>query len=381
MTGEAPFRVVYLHGMVRDERGQKMSKTKGNVLDPLDLTDRFGTDALRFTLITMGSPGNDLNLSADRVEANRNFANKLWNVARFVLANINPDDIARDADGSPAAPGRDQMALADRWIVSRLHALEADVTRLLESYLLGEAGRQMYDFLWGDLADWYIEAAKPRLQGSDAPVVRQTLAYTLERALRLLHPIMPFITETIWQRLPHGGEALIVAPWPTGGATDEEAERAFTLLIDIVRAVRNARSEAGVEPARWIAASIAAGPHADALASHSQREILSRLARIADDQLTIAPSVDADAQATALVVADATVYLTGMVDVAAERARLARELDEASGHVERTRAQLTNENFVARAKPEVVQGARDRLAAAEERVARLRERLAVLGAA
>jgi valyl-tRNA synthetase len=379
MTGEAPFRVVYLHGMVRDERGQKMSKTKGNVLDPLDLTDRFGTDALRFTLITMGSPGNDLNLSTDRVEANRNFANKLWNVARFVLANINHDDIARDADGSPSAPERDQMALADRWIVSRLHRLEADVTRLLEGYLLGEAGRQMYDFLWGDLADWYIEAAKPRLQGSDAPIVRQTLAYTLERALRLLHPIMPFITETIWQRLPHGGEALIVAPWPTAGETDEEAERAFTLLIDIVRAVRNARSEAGVEPARWIAASIAAGPHADALAS--QREILSRLARIADDQLTIAPSVDADAQATALVVADATVYLTGMVDVAAERTRLARELEEATGHVERTRAQLTNENFVARAKPEVVQGARDRLAAAEERVARLRERLAVLGAA
>jgi valyl-tRNA synthetase len=379
MTGEAPFSVVYLHGMVRDERGQKMSKTKGNVLDPLDLTDRFGTDALRFTLITMGSPGNDLNLSTDRVEANRNFANKLWNVARFALANISPDDIARAADGSPAMPERDQMALADRWIISRLHGLETDVTRLLDGYLLGEAGRQIYEFLWGDLADWYIEAAKPRLQGADAPVVRQTLAYTLERALRLLHPFMPFITETIWQRLPHGGDALIVAPWPVPGETDEAAERAFSLLIEIVRAVRNARSEAGVEPGRWIAASIAAGPHADALAS--QREILSRLARIADDQLTIAPSVEADAQATALVVADATVYLTGMVDVAAERARLTRELEEATGNVERTRAQLTNENFVARAKPEVVQGARDRLAAAEERVARLRERLDVLGAA
>ena len=170
---------------------------------------------------------------------------------------------------------------------------------------------------------------------------------------------------------------MIVAPWPVAGATDEEAERAFTLLIDIVRAVRTARAEAGVEPARWIAASIAAGPHAEALAT--QREVLSRLARIADDQLTIAPAVDADAQATALVVADATVYLTGMVDVAAERVRLAKELEEATGHVERTRAQLTNENFVARAKPEVVQGARDRLAAAEERVDRLRARLDVLG--
>jgi valyl-tRNA synthetase len=379
MMGEVPFRVVYLHGMVRDERGQKMSKTKGNVLDPLDLTDRYGTDALRFTLVTMGSPGNDLNLSVDRIEGNRNFANKLWNVARFVLANVEPETTARDADGSPAAPDPGRMEIADRWIVSRLHALEAEVTRLLEGYLLGEAGRQIYDFLWGDLADWYIEAAKQRLQGEDAPIVKQTLAYTLERALRLLHPFMPFITETVWQRLPHGGEALIVAPWPAPGATDEEAERAFGLLIEIVRAIRNARSEAGVEPGRWIAAAIAAGPHAEAL--DTQREILSRLARIADDQLMIAPTADADARATALVVADTTVYLTGLVDVEAERARLARELEEGKAQAERIRAQLANENFVSRAKPEVVQGARDRLAATEERIARLRERLDLLGAA
>src|SRR5205823_4595350 len=160
MMDDVPFRVVYLHGMVRDERGQKMSKTKGNVLDPLDLTDRYGTDALRFTLITMGSPGNDLNLSVERIEGNRNFANKLWNVARFVLANVTPAEVARDAEGSPAAPDPARTEIVDRWIVGRLHALEADVTRLLEGYLLGEAGRQIYDFLWGDLADWYIEAAK-----------------------------------------------------------------------------------------------------------------------------------------------------------------------------------------------------------------------------
>jgi valyl-tRNA synthetase len=377
MMDDVPFHTVYLHGMVRDEHGQKMSKTKGNVLDPLDLTDRYGTDALRFTLVTMGSPGNDINLSVERIEGNRNFANKLWNVARFVLANITPEAITRDADGAPAAPDTQETALADRWIVSRLHTLEGEVTRLLEDYLLGEAGRQIYDFLWGDLADWYIEAAKPRLQGADAPVVRQTLAYTLERALRLLHPFMPFITETIWQRLPHGGEALIIAPWPESGPTDAEAEDAFSLLIDLVRAVRNARSEAGVEPGKWIAATIAAGPHAEALAS--QREIFSRLARIADDQLTIAPSVAAPAQATALVVADVVVYLTGMVDVAAERTRLSRDIAEAEGHAERSRAQLTNGNFVARAKPDVVQATRDRLAAADERVTRLRARLVALG--
>lgn len=376
MMGDVPFRVVYLHGMVRDERGQKMSKTKGNVLDPLELTDRYGTDALRFTLMTMGTPGNDINLSVERIEGNRNFANKLWNVARFVVANIVPEQIAHDERGAPAAPAADAMALPDRWIVSRLHALEGEVTRLLEEYLLGEAGRQIYDFLWGDLADWYIEAAKPRLQGADAAVVRQTLAYTVERSLRLLHPFMPFITETIWQRLPHGGDALIIAPWPEAGAMDSGAEHEFGLLIDLVRAVRNARSEAGVEPGKWIAAAIGAGTHTAALIS--QREVFTRLARVADDQLTIAPVVDAPAQATTLIVADVILYLTGLVDVAAERRRLTQEIAEAEGHADRTRAQLTNENFVARARPEVVQAARDRLAASDERVARLRARLAAL---
>ncbi|MCA1669205.1 MAG: valine--tRNA ligase [Thermomicrobia bacterium] len=377
MLDEVPFHTVYLHGMVRDERGQKMSKTKGNVLDPLALTDTYGTDALRFTLVTMGTPGNDLNLSVDRIEGNRNFANKLWNVARFVLANVTPEEIARDATGAPFPPDAAEMALADRWIISRLHTLEGEVTRLLEGYLLGEAGRQIYDFLWGDLADWYIEAVKPRLQqGADGPVVRQTLVYALERALRLLHPFMPFITETIWQRLPHGGDALMLAPWPVPGPTDAEAEGAFSLLIDLVRAVRAARSEAGVEPATWIAATIAAGAQAEALAS--QRDVFSRLARVADDQLIIVPSVEMPARATALVVADVVIYLTGMVDVAAERARLLREIEETQGQADRARAQLANAQFVTRAKPEVVQATRDRLATADERVTRLRARLAAL---
>lgn len=377
MMDDVPFRTVYLHGMVRDERGQKMSKTKGNSLDPLELTDTYGTDALRFTLVTMGTPGSDLNLAVERIEGNRNFANKLWNVARFVLAAIGDAPITRDIEGNPAAPDATPMALADRWLVSRLHTLTGEVTRLLDAYQLGEAGRHIYDFLWGDLADWYIEAAKPRLHGPDAPVVRQTLAYALERALRLLHPFMPFITEAIWQRLPHGGDALIIAPWPAAGDADAEAERAFGLLIEIVRTVRNSRAEAQVEPGKWIAATIAAGPDAGGL--QRQREILSRLGRIADDELYIAAVVDAPAQATALIVGDTTVYLTGMVDVAVERARLLRELEEAEGQAARTHGQLANENFVQRAKLDVVQAARDRLAVAEERVARLRARLDTLG--
>ncbi len=380
LTGEAPYHTVYLHGIVRDERGRKMSKSLGNVLDPLDLTDRYGTDALRFTLVTAGGPGADMNLSEERIEGNRNFANKLWNVARFAVANIGDAEIARDADGSPSAPDPARMALADRWIAGRLHALTANTSQLMDSYLLGEAGRQLYDFLWGDLADWYIEAAKPRLNGtdaSDAATVRQTLAYTLERSLRLLHPFMPFITEAVWQRLPHGGDALIVAPWPTAGDTDAEAETAFGLLIEVVRAIRTARAAAGVEPARQIGATIAAGRYTDAL--NDQRDILCRLARVGDAQLTISATADAPAQATALIVDEATVYLTGMVDVAVERERLTKELAEAEGQITRTAAQLANEGFTGRAKPEVVQAARDRLVAAEERAARLRARLAALG--
>jgi valyl-tRNA synthetase len=210
LTEEVPFHTVYLHGLVRDEKGQKMSKTKGNVIDPIELMDNFGTDALRFTLLTGASPGNDMKMSVEKVEGNRNFANKIWNAARFLVGNI-------EGDVATSAPSTEGLTLADRWILSRLHHLIENVDELFASYLYGEAGRQVYDFLWGEYADWYIEIAKTALYGGDEASKKRTLnilTYVLDTCLRLLHPFIPFVTEEIWQHIPHEGEALMIAKWP-----------------------------------------------------------------------------------------------------------------------------------------------------------------------
>src|SRR5690554_2258905 len=217
-TGEAPFRTVYLHGLVRDEHGQKMSKTKDNVIDPIEVMDEYGTDALRFTLLTGSSPGSDMNLSIDRIAANRNFANKIWNAARFLVSNLNGEE----PTGPPPTEG---LSLPDRWILSRLNHLIANVNRLFDSYQYGEAGRQIYDFLWGEYADWYIEIAKIALYGEDQQARRRTLhvlTYVLDQCLRLLHPYVPFVTEEIWQHIPHEGEALIIAKWPEADEADRK---------------------------------------------------------------------------------------------------------------------------------------------------------------
>jgi valyl-tRNA synthetase len=210
-TNDVPFHTVYLHGLVRAGHGRKMSKTYGNVEDPIELADEFGADALRFTLLTGSTPGNDMNLSVSRIRANRNFANKIWNATRFVLGNL-PDGF--DYRG---APDPDSLQTPDRWVLHRLNQTIASATRLIDAYQFGEAGRQIYDFLWGDFADWYIEAAKPRLRGDDPDPVRQTLVYVLDQTLRLLHPYIPYVTEELWQHIPHvAGEqpALIIAEWP-----------------------------------------------------------------------------------------------------------------------------------------------------------------------
>jgi valyl-tRNA synthetase len=381
LMGEPPFHTVYFHGTVRDEFGQRMSKTKGNVLDPTEISKEYGTDALRYALITAGATGADLRLSVGRVEASRNFAQKIWQAARFVQANTKDATIARDVSGAPAEPSAATLAVADKWIISRLHATMADVTGALERYEFGEAGRTIYDFFWNEFADWYIEAAKVRLQGDDeaakAPV-RQTLVYTLERTLRLLHPIMPYVTEEVWQHIPHGGDLLIVAPWPTPGATYPAEERAFARMQEATRAIRNARAESNIEPGRRIAA-IVAGPYGadfDAL-----RAEFSFLARLAADKLDIAADAAAPEGAITIAVEDFAVYLPlgDAVDLAAERTRLAREIEAAEAEVGRATAQLANEGFIARAPEKVVQVQRDRLAGAQERVRLLQERLAALG--
>jgi valyl-tRNA synthetase len=380
MMHDVPFHTVYLHGIVRDIEGAKMSKTKGNVIDPIEVTSEYGADALRYTLVTQASPGTDSRLSIPKVEASRNFGNKLWNATRFALRSIGEHDIAMDAEGPVRPSGT--LALADRWILSRLDAVTASSTRLLESFLFGEAGRQINDFIWSELCDWYIEAAKVRLRDGAAggEMVAQTLAFTIERSLRLLHPFMPFITEALWQQVPHVGESIMIAPWPAAGERDEKAEGAFETLIDLVRGIRNARTEAGVEPARWISAEIWAG-EATAPLLASAEEIAS-LARVGSDQLTFHEGAPERREKALTVLAGpvvASLPLADLVDLDAERQRLKKELEEATAEKGRAEAQLANESFMSRAPEKVVQAQRDRLQRAIERIATIQARIADLG--
>jgi valyl-tRNA synthetase len=346
-------------------------------MDPTAVTVEYGADALRFALVTQSGPGTDLRLDIQKVEDARNFANKLWNATRFALRPIGEAEIVSDEDG-PARPSG-ELTLADRWVLSRLDATVEDANRLMRAHQYGEAGKAIREFVWSELCDWYIEAAKVRQRGSAAErqAVAQTLAYTMERSVRLLHPFMPFVTEALWQHLPHGGESVMIAAWPETGHRDEVAESEFGALIEIVRAIRNARTEAGVEPGRWIAAEIFAGPHTEAF--ETARRELGTLARIADDQLVIRDEQPAGRQGALTAVAGnvvAMLPLGGMVDLEAERDRLRKEIAAAVAERDRAQAQLGNEAFVARAPDHVIDVQRRRLATAEEQIALLERRLA-----
>jgi valyl-tRNA synthetase len=389
-TGEAPFTTVYLHGLVRDETGRKMSKSLGNVLDPLDLIREYGTDALRFSLLTGGTPGNDMKLSLTRIEANRNFANKIWNAARFVIMNLEDADLPLDEGANAfattyALPAEDALSLADRWILSRLAAVGGEVTRLIDSWQLGEAGRQLYEFLWNEYCDWYIEAAKVRLYGDDpaaAQATRQVLAHVLEQSLRLLHPFMPFVTEAIWQNLPgmgSGGVGLILARWPgEAGVADAGAEDAFGRVQEIVRSIRNARSEYGVEPSRRIVAQFSAGEFVDLI--REALPVMSSLARLDPAQATVAQTLDAPDKAATLAAGGVTVYLplAGMVDLDAERKRMEKELANVDKQLQRIGGMLSNPGFTGKAPAAVVERERAKQAELKARRSQLAERLADL---
>ena len=377
MTGQAPFHTVYLHGLVRDAQGRKMSKTAGNVIDPLDMMEQYGTDALRFTLLTGSTPGNDMSLSEERIIANRNFANKIWNATRFVVSNLGAAFDAGQGTWNLSA-----LALPDRWIISRLNRLVQSVTQLMDAYQYGEAGRQIYDFLWGEYADWYIEIAKIRLYGADPraqATVRRVLVYVLDRTLRLLHPYMPFVTEAAWQHVPHIGDSLMINSWPASGKLDDEAEAAMQVVMEAIRAIRNARAEFDVEPARRIVAYIAAGEKYDLFVA--QRDVLVELARLDADNLHVTRSLlDRPEQALTLVVGGVEIYLplAGMVDLEAERLRLQKELARVEDGMARSQNLLNNEGFTVKAPTEIVQKERDKLISLEREADTLRERLHTL---
>jgi len=379
LMGEVPFEIVYLHGMVRDIDGAKMSKTKGNGIDPIEVSSQYGADALRYTLVTQASPGNDSRLSIQKVEASRNFCNKLWNAARFVLRSIGDAKVEMGPDG-PALPMGD-LALADRWILSKLDGTIQAVTRLLDAYQFGEAGRQINDFIWTELCDWYIEAAKVRLRGTatDRQQVTQVLAYTMERSLRLLHPFMPFITERLWREMPHAGPSVMIAPWPAAGKRDLASEQTWETLMDVVRGIRTARADSSVEPGKWIAADVYAGEMRQRF--EEARAEFGSLARIADDQLRF-PAGEAPGLPGSLTVLAgpvvASLPLAEMIDLDVERARLTKELEDATRERSRAEAQLGNASFMARAPEKVVEIQRERLTRAIEQIRTLEIRLADL---
>ncbi|MEG5037925.1 MULTISPECIES: valine--tRNA ligase [unclassified Microcoleus] len=394
-TGKMPFDTVYIHGLVLDENGQKMSKSKNNGIDPLLLIGKYGTDALRYTLVKeVVGAGQNIRMEYDRktdesksVEASRNFTNKLWNAARFVMMNLEgqtPQQL-----GSPSGGGG--LELCDRWILSRYYQVVQESRNCLENYGLGEAAKGLYEFIWGDFCDWYIELVKSRLQQDAEPnskkVAQQTFAFVLEGILKLLHPFMPHITEEIWHTLTQTGDdrclALQAYPEADISLIDPELEQQFELLFGTIRTIRNLRADADIKPSVKVTAILQSE-------SEKERQIISDgsvyiqdLAKV--ENLTVTASLDAESPlgnggqggsiAGVVGTVQVLIPLAGVVDLAALRAKLEKKLSKVEAEIKHTAARLTNQKFVDKATPDVVQGARDALAEAEKQAEILRDRL------
>lgn len=368
-TGEIPFRKVYLHGLIRDEKGAKMSKSRGNVLDPLVLMDQYGTDSLRFSLVADNAPGNDMRLSQQKLERGRNFANKLWNTARFILSNA---QIVQLSDQS--------VPVEDRWIKSRLNRLIAEVNQMLDSFILGEGLSKIHDFVWGEFCDWYIELSKIRLRAPGGPSPMPVLLDALDKILRLLHPFMPFITEELWQKvapyLPERPDSIMIASYPVAdeSAINAAAEREIESIIEIVRAIRNTRAEAKVEPSKFIEGLIVV--HDDELPLENHLSAIGILARVRPLTIIKDRAVCED-EAKVLVLRDVEVVLPlrGVVDREVENKRLEREIKEWQGQIARLEDQLQNEQFLSRAPADIVQREREKLTECKDRLGRLKMQL------
>ena len=369
--GKYPFNTVFIHGIVRDSQGRKMSKSLGNGIDPLEVIDKYGADALRFTLVTGNSPGNDMRFSDEKVGASRNFANKLWNAARYVLMNLGEDE--------PAPHIPENLALEDKWILSKFNTLAKEITDNLEKFELGIAVQKLYDFIWDVFCDWYIEISKIRLQagGEAAQTAKDVLVYVLSNTLKLLHPFMPFITEEIWQSLPHDGESIMISKWPEYSealAFDSE-ENEMEKIMETVRAIRNRRAEMNVAPSKKAKYFVAT---ADKETFEFAGVFMKRLASASE--VEVGDSFDIDG-AVAIVTSDAKIYIPmgELIDFEAERARLNKEKDKALKELDFIDKKLNNPGFVSKAPEAVVQGQRDAAAKLRDKVAMLDESIAKLG--
>jgi len=358
-TGKMPFKHVLMHGLVRDSEGKKMSKSLGNGVDPLDIIERYGADAMRYMISTGSTPGQDVRFHWERVEQARNFANKIWNASRFALMNmegVSYEDIDISGD----------LSTSDRWILHRFNETARDVTRLIDSYEFGETGRVLYNFIWDDLCDWYIEFAKLSFYGEDADAKRKTqsvLAYVLDRTLRLIHPFMPYISEEIWQHLPHSGDTITLAEWPKYDPALEapDAVQEMNLLIDIIRSVRNIRAEVNVPMSKKIELIVKPG-------SSELLDILSRnehyvrgFCNTSDYEASL--KVEAPDKAMTAIVTGAELYLplAGLIDISQEIARLEKEIDHLNKEVERVEKKLSNQGFVSKAPAKVIEEERAKM--------------------
>ena len=371
---KAPFHTVLIHGLVRDDKGRKMSKSLGNGIDPLEMIDKFGCDALRMNMVTGNSPGNDMRFYVERCEAMRNFANKLWNASRYVMMNLSEDAVC-------ALPDTSKLEIADKWVLSKLNTLISEVTENLEKYELGVAVSKVYDFVWDTYCDWYIELTKARLYSEDAgrkETAIAVLVYVLDQVLRLLHPFMPFITEEIWQSIPHEGEALIVAQWPAFSQelAFKTEEDLMESVMNAIRAIRARRTEMNVPPSKKAALFV--------LTSKPQvftegEGFIQRLAYA--DQVTLLDKEpeNLDGMVTCAT-PDAKLYIPmgQLVDVAKELERIGKELEKARKNLASLEGKLSNQNFVARAPEAVVNAEREKAAKAKDLIAQLEQSEAAL---
>ena len=366
---DRPFDTVFIHGIVRDAQGRKMSKSLGNGIDPLVVIDQYGADALRFTLATGNSPGNDMRFSDEKVGASRNFANKLWNAARFILMNLGEDEKA------PHIP--DELALEDKWILSLFNTLTKEVTDNLDKFELGIAVQKLYDFIWDVFCDWYIEISKIRLNSSDekaAQTARDMLVYIMSNTLKLLHPFMPFITEEIWQTLPHEGESIMISDWPVYkeefdfSVEEQEMDR----IMEAVRAIRNRRAEMNVPPSKKAKYFIATA-YKDTF--EKAGIFMQRLASCSEAEIGDSFEIDG---AVCIVTADAKIYipLGELVDFDQEIARLNKEKEKVLKDLEFIDKKLNNENFVAKAPKAVVDGQREAAQKLRDKIAMIDESIA-----
>jgi valyl-tRNA synthetase len=398
--GDVPFRQVHINGIVRDASRKKMSKTRGNVIEPLRLVEQYGADAVRFTLSSMAVPGTDIPFSEDRMKGYRAFANKVWQASNFVLMNLKengqavpPDSIdallakgkedglSRSSLGAPPPPGGERLALEDRWILHRLNRVAAELAEALEKFRFHDASNLVYHFIWHEFCDWYIELVKPALTGASSPEREsriKVLVHVMDYSLRLLHPFMPFITEEIWQRIPHQGDSIMMQDFPMHRDVreDPEAELKMETLMDLVNSIRSARSEMGIEDRKAVDAFVLA---ADA----GVRELIERnganIRHLASlGKLEFVSAFPPNLLRGVSKAGEFGINLMGSLDFEAERSRMQKELTRTRGEIDKIDQKMSNHDFMSKAPEQVISGIRERHAELVEKYAKLESNLARL---